>query len=1234
MNNLAIGVQYFVRVAARNVVSPQFVDPLQPTIDNTVWCSNVEGRPVDQRPSMVGTVSLTVSSRTQLQVMFAAPDRDGGRSITSYNLEYDTDMSFDSPHYVNVTVPADGLSTLYAAGPLVTYLQDLTPGSPYYVRVSAVNSLGASDPRYAFAPVAPMSAPDAPATVSLSAVQSSSTPITNLTVSWQAPAGESASGGSTIDGYLVEWWTAESIPEVQEIRLTWQDLNRSLAFKTRFGPRSDMTSSITTGVLPYNTRGYDLRYALMNIGPPENHDIDGDFVVGDVSVTRTSINNNKGYAWTVTFNDVDGLNPGKQVPLSAVLSNAEMAEYASVDVVRTTSGRRSHGNAEVQIVSTSGTGILPAGNRSTSPISGFFRVGLYGSALTQYLPADCGHELMEDALELLGAIGQVSVSRSENSLGGYDWRITFDTNVGDLPRMVADGAYLSTSNNDAQVMTYDGDTLIDPVSGIKLYDTVVGEAPARYHSRLLGPDDRSWVIPGLETGIEYYVRVSARNQFGTSPRAVTYPSALAPPKQAPGLPTDVQVAVNPGSSDSLAVTFSPPDSNGGDEIVRYRVELDPTETFDAPIQQDIDCPTKNLRTVFEITSHGRGDSPIDGYHMVNVGGNPVRSWSSFRLKLTVRGHTYYTGEIPYDAVAMQKDEMGSVVEIEGLKLSVQSGETLATITSGTGLLFQGDRIQIEGSANSSRVYTVDTVSAGMVNLTMPFTGTTSGNAKVSRVHGGRGQNTVSRVFCPDQSRIACEPDFGGSMQSKLEFLDEAITAGVNVIRTGPHADNGYTWRVTFLDDSPEDPGDFMLYEHTESLYGNITSKTTNTELSIRQLVNGKVHGACTGTHVVPAGGGLTTGTYYFTRVTAINSLGYSEAQVAVSPEKPMVPPGPPTSVSLLGVNEDSLRVVFSQPNDDGGDDVDRYLIMWATDPDFTDAQSEDFRQIEGGAPYFRTISGLTPGVPYYFKVFARNRQGLGVAQATTPPFLNPAQEPASPTSVSLAVTSDSMLTVSFDEPTSNGGDDIVSYLVEWDTTPNFNSAASAPFKGTALVDASRHRSHTIQLLAENTVFYAQVAAINRIGRGPFAVSNPSSRAPTKQVPGKPQTIAVQSGSQDGTIDVRWQYPRVPHHGIPCSGTPDQPEACPTPFGGVLAESTGGDLISEYEVEFNEVADFTGQDGGKMVTDGTTLTLAGLTSGRLYYIRVLARNTIGSGEFCDRSGVACPESGVRLSAIAA
>ena len=72
--------------------------------------------------------------------------------------------------------------------------------------------------------------------------------------------------------------------------------------------------------------------------------------------------------------------------------------------------------------------------------------------------------------------------------------------------------------------------------------------------------------------------------------------------------------------------------------------------------------------------------------------------------------------------------------------------------------------------------------------------------------------------------------------------------------------------------------------------------------------------------------------------------------------------------------------------------------------------------------------------------------------------------------------------------------------------------------------------------------------------------------------------------------------------------------CPTQFGGGLPSSDGGDPIYEYEVEFNERDDFGGSDGGREVVAATLVTISDLTSGRYYYVRALARNSVGSGSF--------------------
>jgi hypothetical protein len=524
--------------------------------------------------------------------------------------------------------------------------------------------------------------------------------------------------------------------------------------------------------------------------------------------------------------------------------------------------------------------------------------------------------------------------------------------------------------------------------------------------------------------------------------------------------------------------------------------------------------------------------------------------------------------------------------------------------------------------------------------------TSGSSSNVFRVHGGRGVSGISRVYCESGDLAGgCEPKFSGSMQAKLETIGDAIQQGVNVIRTGPTVSNGYTWRVTFLDDSPAAPFDYALTlaenglygnsssHHGEGLYGSDYSDVNRPDITITQLKEGEVYGACTGSHVVPKEGGLVTGTEYFARVVAINNVGYGQTQAALSSQAPIVSPGKPTSVALSVVSSDSLQVVFNAPTDDGGDDITAYLVEWSTSSTFAEVDSSTVTYLDGGAPFYKTISGLTAGVSYYVRVSAYNSQGYGSEAASTPTNYNPMEEPGAPTNVALGVTSDSMITVSFDEPNDNGGDDIISYFVEWDTSSSFNSLSSAPNKGAASIDASEHNSYTISSLTENTVYYVRVSAVNDMGTGTSQTTSPASTFPTKQVPGKPHTVSVSTGSATGEIAVQWQYPRVPAHGIPCAGTSTNPDDCPAAVGSTLAESTGGDIIQEYEVEYNEDADFSGQDGGLSTTDGTSLTIEGLTSGRTYYVRVLARNSVGSGDYCALDGANCLSTGATLAATA-
>ena len=271
-----------------------------------------------------------------------------------------------------------------------------------------------------------------------------------------------------------------------------------------------------------------------------------------------------------------------------------------------------------------------------------------------------------------------------------------------------------------------------------------------------------------------------------------------------------------------------------------------------------------------------------------------------------------------------------------------------------------------------------------------------------------------------------------------------------------------------------------------------------------------------------------------------------------------------------------------------------------------------------GAPFLKTLSGLTNGVFYYVRVRAGNSQGYGLATATTPSRLNPYQQSDAPASVLLRATSNSMLTVEWTPPLDNGGDVVTAYRVEWDVSLTFSSTlVNNPNKGYIEIAANQYTSWTLQYLTRGQVYYTRVFARNSAGLSPAQSSSPFAVAPALEVPGRPHTIQALEGDFTGQIQVSWQRPRIPWHNIPCSGLLSAPLDCPVPIGGVVPASDGGTAITQYVVSYNELNDFSGLDSGEITVPAThtSYTLTALTPGRQYYIRVLARNAQGSGQFC-------------------
>lgn len=119
---------------------------------------------------------------------------------------------------------------------------------------------------------------------------------------------------------------------------------------------------------------------------------------------------------------------------------------------------------------------------------------------------------------------------------------------------------------------------------------------------------------------------------------------------------------------------------------------------------------------------------------------------------------------------------------------------------------------------------------------------------------------------------------------------------------------------------------------------------------------------------------LTNGMLYYFRISAINALGTGTASASVS-TTPRTIPGQPTGVSASVTSATSVNVSFTAPASNGGNAITNYIVtpyIGATAQATTSGNSSPI-----------SVTGLTTGQAYTFKVHAVNAAGNGTLSAAT-----------------------------------------------------------------------------------------------------------------------------------------------------------------------------------------------------------------------------------------------------------
>jgi len=594
-------------------------------------------------------------------------------------------------------------------------------------------------------------------------------------------------------------------------------------------------------------------------------------------------------------------------------------------------------------------------------------------------------------------------------------------------------------------------------------------------------------VTGLTNGTTYKFKVAAINAIGTGPLS-TLSNAVTPAT----VPDAPMIGLAFGGIEEATVSWTAPAFNGGSAITGYVVTPYIDDVADAPTSFNSTATTQTVTGLINGTTYR---FRVQAINVVGTSGQSAES-NSIKAAPEVPGAPTIgsaTGGISQATVTWTAPASDGGSPITGYEVTpyIESVAQASTVFNST------DTTQTVTGLTNSVKYTFTVAAINSVGF-----GSSSGAS-----------NEVTPATVPNAPTIGSAT--AGSGKATVSWTTPSFDGGSPI--------TGYV--VT--------PYVGFVARPARTFFGPATT----------QIVTG-----------------LTQGTTYRFRVQAFNAVGvggFSMASNAVTPHA-MAPDAPTIGIAIAG-NGDAT-VSWTAPAFSGGSPITGYVVT-----PYIDAVAQTATTFNSTATT-QTVSGLTNGSTYTFKVAAKNAIGTG-PQSDASNDVTPVGAPTAPM-IGMAVRGNAQATVSWTAPVSDGGSPITGYVV----TPfvGFFAQPSTTFDSTAT-------TQTVTGLTNGTSYRFKVAAINAIGTGPSSMaSNPVIPA---TVPDAPTDVFAFSGNAEATVS--WTAPS--NGGVPITSYV------------VIPYNSG---VPQTPVTFN--------------SSNTMQTVTGLTNGTMYTFTVAATNAVGTG----------------------
>ncbi|MDD1756027.1 MAG: fibronectin type III domain-containing protein [Methanomassiliicoccales archaeon] len=1053
-----------------------------------------------QVPSAPLSLTATPGS-AQITLGWLPPLHDNGSPVVNYTIYRST-----TPGTETFLVKVGIASTSYTD-------PGLTNGQAYYYKVTATNAIGES-PLSNEASATPAAPPSAPRSLTASSGDA------QVSLSWTAP---SSNGGSPITNYSIY----RSLTSGSEVFL--KKISNLLAYTDTGLTNGQIYFYLVTASNNASEGAVSNEAsAIPATVPSAPQGLAATTANTQITLTWMAPSSDGGSAIT-NYSVYRGTSSGGETPLITIgnlLTYTDTGLTIGQDYYYKVSAVNSIGESPLSNEASATPSTVPTAPRDLTAVVGDAHVDLNWTAPLYAGPGTLTYHLFRDgALIWSGtslSFSDASISngitysykaaaQNDNGWGPNSTAVQVTThNAPTAPRNLVAVAGAASALLNWTAPSNDGGSAI---TGYIIYR---GTSPGGETFLTLVGNVLAFADSGLTNGQIYYYRVSAVNGVGEGSMSN---EASVTPITIPSAPQNL--VATPSNGENI-LTWTAPSTDGGSPITSYKVyrgTVSGGEALTATLGNVLsyaDVGLTNGQTYYYLISAVNivGEGALSNEASATPGAVPSAptlisatsgdeevelTWSapSSDGGSAITGYNLYRGESSGGEALLAS--LGDVLTY--VDEDLQAEVTYFYMVSAVNIVGEGT-LSNELSATPVGVPSAPqdpqaTAGDGFINLTWSAPANDGGSAILS-YQIWRGLASGAESFYANASLNFWFNDTGLSNGQTYYYMIGAV----NAVGEGPMSNETYAAPGTL----PTAPQLISAIPANGQVWINWTAPSDDggSPITNYSIYRSTTHG--TGTLLTMVGNvlnytdtGLTNSQIYYYTVAAVNAFGEGQPSNELS-AIPMAIPSAPLGL-MASWGDARITLTWSAPASDGGSTIINYTIYRSTA-----SGAESYLAIIGNTLSYDDL-GLTNGQIYYYVVTAVNGAGEGPKSNETSAV--PMAPPSAPLGLT-ATSGDSLVSLAWSSPSSDGGGQITGFKIYRGTAPGAESLLMTLGDVLDYIDTG---------LVNGQAYYYQVSAVNAAGEGPRSSEISSTPA---AVPTAPRGLTATPGNL--AIGLSWTPP--------------------------------------------------------------------------------------------------------------